>query len=187
MTASKFSEGLAPGDTVVTSGQFLMDVESRTTEAIDKAPSVLHKFRRRPDAVQCGTGMQTMSSTASRASAQLVIVHCPMKNADWFTGGDAIANPYFGTSMPTCGEISKTIARPMDGSALDSMAKDYLAVSQALDADKLDTEAVQALKAAANKLPIDQYAAVQGAVDKLAAATDLEGARLAVPVRQPWN
>ena len=29
-------EGLAPGERVVTSGQFLMDVESRTTEAIDK-------------------------------------------------------------------------------------------------------------------------------------------------------
>jgi membrane fusion protein, copper/silver efflux system len=28
--------GLAPGETVVTSGQFLMDVESNTTEAIDK-------------------------------------------------------------------------------------------------------------------------------------------------------
>jgi RND family efflux transporter MFP subunit len=31
--------GLAPGDQVVTSGQFLMDVESRTTEAIDKLRS----------------------------------------------------------------------------------------------------------------------------------------------------
>ncbi|HEY1686476.1 MAG TPA: efflux RND transporter periplasmic adaptor subunit [Tepidisphaeraceae bacterium] len=29
-------EGLAPGETVVTSGEFLMDVESRTTEAINK-------------------------------------------------------------------------------------------------------------------------------------------------------
>jgi RND family efflux transporter MFP subunit len=29
-------QGLAPGDQVVTSGQFLMDVESRTTEAIEK-------------------------------------------------------------------------------------------------------------------------------------------------------
>jgi Cu(I)/Ag(I) efflux system membrane fusion protein/cobalt-zinc-cadmium efflux system membrane fusion protein len=29
-------EGLAPGETVVTSGQFLLDVESRTTEAIEK-------------------------------------------------------------------------------------------------------------------------------------------------------
>jgi multidrug efflux pump subunit AcrA (membrane-fusion protein) len=29
-------QGLAPGERVVTSGQFLMDVESRTTEAIDK-------------------------------------------------------------------------------------------------------------------------------------------------------
>lgn len=32
-------EGLAPGEIVVTSGQFLMDVESRTTEAIDKLRS----------------------------------------------------------------------------------------------------------------------------------------------------
>jgi hypothetical protein len=32
-------EGLAPGDQVVTSGQFLMDVESRTTEAIEKLRS----------------------------------------------------------------------------------------------------------------------------------------------------
>jgi multidrug efflux pump subunit AcrA (membrane-fusion protein) len=29
-------EGLAPGERVVTSGQFLLDVESRTTEAIQK-------------------------------------------------------------------------------------------------------------------------------------------------------
>ena len=29
-------EGLAPGETVVTSGQFLMDVESRTIEATQK-------------------------------------------------------------------------------------------------------------------------------------------------------
>jgi RND family efflux transporter MFP subunit len=32
-------EGLAPGETVVTSGEFLLDVESRTTEAIDKLRS----------------------------------------------------------------------------------------------------------------------------------------------------
>ena len=34
-------EGLAPGEQVVTSGQFLMDVESRTTEAIDKLRGTL--------------------------------------------------------------------------------------------------------------------------------------------------
>ena len=32
-------EGLAPGEMVVTSGQFLLDVESRTTEAINKLRS----------------------------------------------------------------------------------------------------------------------------------------------------
>ena len=33
-------EGLAPGETVVTSGQFLMDVESRTIEATQKLSAV---------------------------------------------------------------------------------------------------------------------------------------------------
>jgi RND family efflux transporter MFP subunit len=33
-------EGLSPGEVVVTSGQFLLDVESRTTEAIDKLKEV---------------------------------------------------------------------------------------------------------------------------------------------------
>ena len=32
-------DGLAPGETVVTSGQFLMDVESRTIEATQKLSS----------------------------------------------------------------------------------------------------------------------------------------------------
>ena len=34
-------EGLAPGEMVVTSGQFLLDVESRTTEAINKLRAII--------------------------------------------------------------------------------------------------------------------------------------------------
>ena len=36
-------DGLSPGETVVTSGQFLLDVESRTTEAINKLRAVSSK------------------------------------------------------------------------------------------------------------------------------------------------
>jgi Cu(I)/Ag(I) efflux system membrane fusion protein/cobalt-zinc-cadmium efflux system membrane fusion protein len=169
-------EGLAPGEIVVTSGQFLLDVESRTTEAIDK----LRQSSANTDGQALGTETQTTPSTASAISVQsLVIVHCPMKNADWLQRGEVIANPYLGTAMPTCGEISRTIAAPLDGSSLDELTKDYLVVSQSLDADSLDAEAVQALKSAAEKLPNDQFAAIQSAAAKLAAATHLDEARLA--------
>jgi RND family efflux transporter MFP subunit len=42
-------EGLMPGETVVTSGQFLMDVESRTTEAINKLRGATSRDREGAD------------------------------------------------------------------------------------------------------------------------------------------
>lgn len=37
------------------------------------------------------------------------VVHCPMKNASWLSQQKAIKNPYYGSSMLTCGEITDTI------------------------------------------------------------------------------
>jgi Cu(I)/Ag(I) efflux system membrane fusion protein/cobalt-zinc-cadmium efflux system membrane fusion protein len=166
-------EGLVPGDTVVTSGQFLLDVESRTNEAIDK-------LRQSSSDGGGPTGSGGAESRTATSTAQsLVVVHCSMKNVDWIQRGNVIANPYLGTAMPTCGDISKTITEPPDGSSLDAVVKDYLVVSQALVADKLDAQAIQALKSASAKLPDNPNAAIQAAVDKLADARDLAGARLA--------
>jgi Cu(I)/Ag(I) efflux system membrane fusion protein len=45
---------------------------------------------------------------------QLYRIHCPMafnkKGADWLQADKDIRNPYFGASMPNCGEIVKTIS-----------------------------------------------------------------------------
>ena len=35
--------------------------------------------------------------------------YCPMKKAYWLSDNPAIKNPYFGSTMPTCGKIAATI------------------------------------------------------------------------------
>jgi hypothetical protein len=38
------------------------------------------------------------------------VVNCPMLKKDWVQPRGAISNPYAGSSMPTCGKITKYIA-----------------------------------------------------------------------------
>jgi hypothetical protein len=35
------------------------------------------------------------------------LAYCPMVKQSWLQKGDKIANPYYGTAMPTCGEFKK--------------------------------------------------------------------------------
>jgi len=35
--------------------------------------------------------------------------YCPMKKTYWLSSDEAIKNPYFGSSMPTCGKVSTTL------------------------------------------------------------------------------
>ncbi len=35
--------------------------------------------------------------------------YCPMKKAYWLSSDETIKNPYFGSSMPTCGKVSTTL------------------------------------------------------------------------------
>ncbi len=45
-----------------------------------------------------------------RLSAQPIYEdYCPMKKAYWLSSDAAIKNPYFGSSMPTCGKVSTTL------------------------------------------------------------------------------
>ncbi len=36
------------------------------------------------------------------------VAYCPMVDKSWVQKGDKIANPYFGQSMPTCGEFKSS-------------------------------------------------------------------------------
>ena len=88
--------GLAPGERVVTSGQFLMDVESRTAEAIEKlrggGEQMAAETATQIDRPMGATPMASTATTTGPA-ADLRVAHCPMKDADWLQAGDAIDNP----------------------------------------------------------------------------------------------
>lgn len=152
-------EGLAPGEQVVTSGQFLMDVESRTTEAIQK----LRKMN--------------SNDATTKPSSQMSVAHCPMKDADWLQIGDAIANPYFGSDMSTCGDITGKLNPPAKGSPLEAVANAYLKVAKGLNADRLDADTLLELKHAAESLRGERDAALHAAIDKLVASKQLDAAR----------
>lgn len=192
-------EGLAPGEQVVTSGQFLMDVESRTTEAIEKLRSGKSmgismsggspmQMPTTPPASATGmTGMAGMgtspatapatTSAATTAPAVLTVAHCPMKNADWLQIGDAINNPYFGTAMPTCGSIVRSVDAPSADSPLAAVVSAYLKVAGGLDADRLDATAVQSLETAADAVPGNEAAKLREASAHLATANSIDAAR----------
>ena len=54
----------------------------------------------------------TALSSQKSTSGQYYEAFCPMANASWIQAGKKIANPYFGASMSSCGEIRK----PLGGS-----------------------------------------------------------------------
>jgi RND family efflux transporter MFP subunit len=189
--------GLAPGERVVTSGQFLLDSESRMREAIQKmtgerllqppampgtekaptAPPHLHSKARsdsivtpylemagmfaedrpvspkkvdtlveaaRALAKEAGDGKKTVEAVGDAASPlrdkalkeqreafkklseavieltghlspssavaeKLFVFHCPMAKARWLQASEKTANPYFGSEMLECGDVTATI------------------------------------------------------------------------------
>ncbi len=161
-------QGLSAGDVVVSSGQFLMDVESRTNEAINKLTSA------RPAET---VALAAAPSSAPADGHELFIIHCPMANADWVQSDQTIANPYLGSSMSTCGSVARTVSRPDSATPLAGLVDTYLRVSKSLTEDKVDAPAMQAVKTAAEKLAGDTYTSLRQAADRLAQANTLEAAR----------
>ena len=177
-------DGLSAGDQVVTSGQFLLDAESRLKEAIEKHLSqglarqgpvaaatqavatddVARAYLKVADAlgapaddraappvpvealVEAATQLDPAIADAARALAStpraeqrrlfkplserviallertppskavadfLFVVHCPMAfdnaGADWVQQTEAVANPYYATSMKACGSVQRQI------------------------------------------------------------------------------
>ncbi len=57
--------------------------------------------------------MIEMTNTLKPLDETIYVLHCPMadnnKGADWLSSEKEIKNPYFGSSMLTCGEVTKEI------------------------------------------------------------------------------
>jgi len=160
--------GLAPGETVVTSGQFLLDAESRTIEAIAMMGG--------GTAQASANAPAPAPATAPATQSILSVAYCPMAKASWLQRGSDIANPYLGTAMPDCGSVQNTVNAPADA-RMAALLKAYLDVEKSLSADRLDSSAQTELLARAKKLPEKQYAALRIAAAKLSEAQDLQRAR----------
>jgi hypothetical protein len=55
------------------------------------------------------TNMAALSKAVKLSDEPVYLAYCPMKKASWLTSEKAIKNPYYGSSMLTCGEITETI------------------------------------------------------------------------------
>ncbi|HSZ56653.1 MAG TPA: efflux RND transporter periplasmic adaptor subunit [Tepidisphaeraceae bacterium] len=187
--------GLAPGETVVTSGQFLLDVESRTIEATQKLgadaaalvteaepdtqPAAVElpvESKPAPEPVTTSPPAQPASRPANQL-AGLTQIYCPMVKADWVQLGSRVANPYLGHKMPDCGDVRRQLPSPPPDSPLVHFVHAYIDVQKHMSDDALDEASVAKLKAAAADLPNSSYGPLRAATAKLAGASDLKAAR----------
>lgn len=53
--------------------------------------------------------MATVAKAVKLTTEPVYYVHCPMKKTYWLSKEKAIKNPYYGSSMLTCGEVTEII------------------------------------------------------------------------------
>ncbi|WP_316793788.1 DUF3347 domain-containing protein [Pedobacter frigoris] len=55
------------------------------------------------------TGMIALAKSATLSAEPIYQQYCPMKKSSWLSSEKAIKNPYYGSSMLTCGNVVGTI------------------------------------------------------------------------------
>lgn len=90
-----------------------MSYQSQITNALNAAQSATSIEVLRKSFQSISNEMVKMTEQFHGYSGTLYVQHCPMadsnKGADWLSLDKNIINPYFGKSMLTCGEVTKTL------------------------------------------------------------------------------
>jgi hypothetical protein len=55
------------------------------------------------------TNMISLAKAAKISDVAIYVDYCPMKKSSWLSDEKAIKNPYYGSSMLTCGSVKETI------------------------------------------------------------------------------
>ena len=55
------------------------------------------------------TNMAAVAKAVKLTDQPVYLTYCPMKKAYWLSNEKAIKNPYYGSAMLTCGEVTETI------------------------------------------------------------------------------
>jgi hypothetical protein len=54
------------------------------------------------------TNMAAVAKTVKLSNQAVYLQYCPMKKASWLSAEKQIRNPYYGSSMLTCGQVTET-------------------------------------------------------------------------------
>lgn len=55
------------------------------------------------------TNMASLAKAVKLSEQPIYQAYCPMKKAYWLSNSKGIKNPYFGSSMLTCGQVTQTL------------------------------------------------------------------------------
>ncbi|MDP3245054.1 MAG: DUF3347 domain-containing protein [bacterium] len=77
-------------------------------KAVDKLAKASSVEKQRAVFNDVSTTMWQIVKGTDQVSQPVYYQYCPMKNAYWLSNEAAIKNPYYGTSMLTCGKVSET-------------------------------------------------------------------------------
>lgn len=90
-----------------------MDLEGRLAKSLEHIQHFSDIEQLRKAFQSASATMIELTSTFTPLGKTIYVQHCPMadnnKGADWLSADKKIRNPYFGSSMLTCGEVTKEI------------------------------------------------------------------------------
>ena len=86
-----------------------MSVQAKLTEDAKHIAGTKELNHQREHFASFSTNMITLAKGAKLSSQPVYEVYCPMKKTSWLTAEKAIKNPYYGSSMLTCGKITGTL------------------------------------------------------------------------------
>ena len=55
------------------------------------------------------SNMMAVAKAVRLSDKEIYLQYCPMKKASWLSNEIAIKNPYYGSSMLTCGQVTETL------------------------------------------------------------------------------
>ncbi len=83
-----------------------MEVAARKLAAADSLDAARAAFAELSDA------LIAYADDTDMAIADHMVAYCPMAQHSWVQTGTAVANPFYGAAMRTCGEIQRGIGAP---------------------------------------------------------------------------
>jgi len=125
LAADKFAEAKKAAGTLATkiAGVNASALDATWTAQATRLDTALKAIEAAPDIAKVRAQFKPLSDALIAVARKVgtgttnavYVIHCPMadggKGADWLQTDKAVHNPYFGSGMPECGEVTETLGR----------------------------------------------------------------------------